>query len=403
VQARVRFIEEWLADEYESWAALCAAHGVSRKTGYKWLARFKGGGTAGLADRPKRWKSHPQTTDTTMVEMIVGTRRRHPSWGPKKLHVWLERRGYEPPAVSTIGAILKREGCVKPRRRRERTQDYANGLAAQDAPNAVWAADFKGWFPLKSGMKCYPLTISDGFSRYLLRCEALQHPDELACKEVFDGLFREFGLPTVLRTDNGTPFSGRFGISALSVWWVKLGIRPERIQRGKPTQNGRHERIHRTLQEDIVKHGKVQQRMYHQQRVFDQFRHKYNTERPHEALNNQVPASLYVPSSKRYPCALRSPEYPADWEVYLVRRDGSIRVPGRDLFVSTVLVSEPVAFEPLPDGSMAVRYGPLKLGTLASNGRFVRGSRRSRRDLKAPSEELQAGSSDQELPRVAIE
>ena len=168
--------------------------------------------------------------------------------------------------------------------------------------------------------------------------------------------------------------------------------------RNTHTQNGRHERIHRTLQEDIVKHGNVQQRMYLQQRVFDQFRHKYNTERPHEALKNEVPASLYVPSSKRYPCALRSPEYPADWDVYLVRRDGSICVPGRDLFLSSVLVSEPVAFEPLPDGSMAVRYGPLKLGTLATNGRFVRGSRRSRRDLKATSEDLQAVASNQEVP-----
>jgi hypothetical protein len=143
--------------------------------------------------------------------------------------------------------------------------------------------------------------------------------------------------------------------------------------------------------------------MYHQQRVFDQFRHKYNTERPHEAHENQVPSALYVPSSKRYPIALRSPAYPADWDVYFVRRDGSIRVPGRDLFLSSVLVSEPVAFEPLPDGSMAVRYGPLKLGTLASNGRFVRGSRRSRKDVKAPSQELQGQASAEETPAVTIE
>jgi len=232
VQARVRFIQDWLAGDYESIAALCVAHGVSRKTGYKWLERFKGGGLTSLADRPKRWRSHPHTTPATMVEQIVAARKRHPSWGPKKLHVWLEGKGYEPPSKSTIGAVLKREGCVKPRRRRERARDYADGLAAQDAPNAVWAADFKGWFKLKSGTKCDPLTVSDGFSRYLLRCEALQHPDELACREVFDSLFREFGLPHVLRTDNGTPFSGRFGIGSLPVWWVKLGIRS--VGFGKP-------------------------------------------------------------------------------------------------------------------------------------------------------------------------
>jgi len=380
VEARVRFIEDWLAAEYESIAALCTKHGVSRKTAYKWIARFKAGGLPELADRSTRWRSHPQSTARKMVEVIVSARKAHPSWGPKKLHVWLEGRGYEPPAKSTIGAILHREGCVRPRRRRERPREYTDGLAPQNAPNDVWAADFKGWFPLKSGMKCYPLTISDGFSRYLLRCEALQHPDELACIEVFEGLFSEFGLPRVLRTDNGTPFSGKFGLSNLSVWWVKLGVRPERIQRGKPTQNGRHERIHRTLKEDVLRAGHVHHRMYDQQRAFDRFRRKYNMERPHEALANRVPAVVYVPSTRRYPCPLQSPEYPEGWQIHVVRRDGTIRIPGRDLFLSSVLSNEPVGLEPVADGATAVHFGPLKLGVLRADGKFVRGSRRARTD-----------------------
>lgn len=392
VEARRRFVEDWLTGEFESVAALCVAHGVSRKTGYKWIARFKEGGTAALADQSKRWHSHPQTTPAIMVEQIVALRRKHPSWGPKKLRTWLSGKGYDPPCPSTIGAILKREGCVKPRRRRERPGEYSDGLTAQDAPNAVWAADFKGWFRLKNGKKCYPLTVSDGFSRFLLRCEALEHPDDLACREAFDGLFREHGLPTVLRTDNGTPFSGRYGVSSLSVWWVKLGIQPERIQRGKPTQNGRHERIHRTLNEDVLKAGEIKSRMYHQQRVFDRFRKEYNLERPHEALDQQVPAQLYLPSERRYPCPLRQPEYPSDWDVHAVRRDGSIRIPGRALFLSSALVDEPVALQPNEDGSQAVWYGPLLLGRISAKGRFTRGTRPSKRDPDAPDQELQAAA-----------
>ena len=303
VQARVRFIEDWLAKEYESLAVLCRVHGVSRKTGYKWVGRFREGGRPGLNDQPRRWRSHPHTTAPDVVELVVGTRKRHPTWGPRKLQARLLGRGWECPSASTIGAILKREGCVVSKRRQERTGEYSDGLSAQNSPNAVWGADFKGLFKLSTGAKCYPLTVSDGYSRYLLRCDALVHPDEEACRVAFDGLFKEYGLPQVLRTDNGTPFSGRFGISSLSVWWVKLGIKPERIQRGKPTQNGRHERIHRTLKADAIRAG-VALRMYLQQRVFDRFRHEYNTERPHEALDYRVslPRFRARPSSRGGAC-----------------------------------------------------------------------------------------------------
>jgi transposase InsO family protein len=399
VEARVRFVEDWLSKSFESVAVLCRAHGVSRKTGYKWLERFREGGTPGLRDQPRRWRSHPHTTAADVVELVVGTRKRHPTWGPRKLKAWITGRGYECPSASTIGAILAREGFIAPTRRKERAGEYSDGLTAQDAPNAVWGADFKGWFKLRTGAKCYPLTVSDGYSRYLLRCDALAHPDEEACRKAFDGLFREHGLPHVLRTDNGTPFSGRFGISALSVWWVKLGIKPERIQRGKPTQNGRHERIHRTLKADALRRG-VAYRMYLQQRVFDRFRHEYNTERPHEALDYRVPAALYQPSPRTYPVKLRSPEYARDRDVYVVRSDGSIRMPGRDLLLSPILRGEPVCVEISDDDRMVIKYGPLSLGILTSHGRFVRGARPRRQNWDDAANDLTAAQTDNQTPEM---
>lgn len=311
-----------------------------------------------------------------VVDIIVGARKRHPTWGPKKIHTWLERRGEHVPAVSTVGEILRREGMVAKRRRKPRPGEYSNGLSAQDKPNAVWGADFKGWFRLASGgQKCYPLTISDGYSRFLPRCEALRHADELACRKAFV----EFGLPETIRTDNGTPFSAVYGVSALSVWWIELGIRPERITRGRPTENGRHERIHRTLQGDVINAGRVRRTILAQQRVFDGFRAEYNLERPHEALDMRTPSTAYVASSRRYPTKLRSPEYGNDWEVYRVRRDGSIITPGRILPLSKVLAGEPVGLRLQDDGSHTIAYGPLVPGTLTSAGRLNRGSRKPRR------------------------
>jgi len=213
VQARVRFIEDWLAKEYESLAVLCRVHGVSRKTGYKWVGRFREGGRPGLNDQSRRWRSHPLGDVFVYVELVVGTRKRHPTWGPRKLQAWLVGRGWGCPSASTIGAILKREGCVVPKRRQERTGEYSDGLSAQDSPNAVWGADFKGWFKLSTGAKCYPLTVSDGYSRYLLRCDALAHPDEEACRVAFDGLFKEYGLQRRQRPadDGAVPMRGRRG------------------------------------------------------------------------------------------------------------------------------------------------------------------------------------------------
>jgi putative transposase len=247
----------------------------------------------------------------------------------------------------------------------------------------------QGLVPTQGGHKCYPLTITDGYSRYLLRCTALEHPDMLASREVFDAAFVEFGLPTTLRTDNGTPFSGVYGVSALSVWWVKLGIQPERIERGKPTQNGRHERMHRTLKADAIGSAAIGRGIHSQQRVFDHFRHEYNSERPHEALGMSTPATFYEPSNRTYPRKLESPEYPADWLVHRVRRDGSIRLGDEDLFVSAALRGEPVGLEETSEGELRIHYGPLHLATITAKGKLTRGTRRrTQPQLDDPKREI---------------
>lgn len=275
---------------------------------------------------------------------------------------------------------------MRPKRRRPRPGCFSDGLSAQDQPNAVWAADFKGHFKLRHGAKCYPLTISDGFSRYLLRCEALRHPDRLSAREVFDAAFAEFGLPWTLRTDNGTPFSATHGISELTVWWIQLGIEPERIERGKPTQNGRHERMHRTLKQDAIQSVKPAGSFWAQQRIFDRFRHEYNEERPHEALSDEPPASCYEPSPRRYPTKLVEPEYGDDVVVYRVKPNGAITHEGRDVFLSSTLRGEPVGLMGREDGSWQIHYGPLYLGSLSAKGRLTRGHKRRRQTQETNDE-----------------
>jgi transposase InsO family protein len=232
----------------------------------------------------------------------------------------------------------------------------------------------------KAGPRCHPVsryvhTISDGYSRYLLRCDGLLHPGGHETKEVFEAAFREFGLPQVMRTDNGTPFSGSHGSSKLSVWWIKLGITPERIARGKPTQNGRHERIHKTLKQDVLAH-KTRRSLWSQQREFDRFRFEYNEERPHEALGQKPPASLYETSPRQYPTKLREPEYGAGFETQRASADGSIMMAKKRFRISSVLAHEPVGLKELDDGTTEIYYGPLLLAWISEAGRFHRGVKR---------------------------
>jgi transposase InsO family protein len=347
---------------------LCRRYGISPRVGYKWLARYRELGLAGLTDQSRRPHHSPTALDPELTALFLATRVRHPTWGARKLLAYLERRHHRQrwPAPSTVAALLKREGLVKARRRRRALGHPGRPMTAMAAPNAVWTADFKGQFRTGDGQYCYPLTIIDGYSRYLLACEALLHVSHAATQPVFAELFRTVGLPERIRTDNGVPFAtsalGR--LSALSVWWIKLGILPELIEPAHPEQNGRHERLHRTLKAEATK--PPAQTARGQQQRFRRFQHEFNEERPHEALGGDTPASYWHRSSRRAPTRLAEPryvpEYPGHFEVRYVSRNGGVRWYNRWVNVSHVLAEEYVGLEEIEDGIWSVYFGPVLLG-----------------------------------------
>jgi transposase InsO family protein len=365
---RTQFIGDWLRGE-EGIAALCRAYGISRKTGYKWIARYQAAGAAGLLERSRAPRRHPQAVGSAVEALLLAARAAHPTWGPRKLLAWLAPRRPDValPAASTVGEVLRRAGLVVPRRRRARTPPWTAPLAHAAGPNAVWCADFKGQFRVGEGTLCYPLTISDACSRFLVRCQALPAIEGARVRPLFDAAFREYGLPAAIRTDNGPPFASTAlgGLTPLSVWWVKLGILPERIAPGHPEQNGRHERLHRTLKREtaLPPHGPAAT-LRAQQRAFDRFRAEYNHERPHEALAQRPPASAYTPSARPYPSRLPPLEYPDADAVRWVRHNGQLRWQGRLLYLSEALAGEPVGLTALDERHWQIAFGPLCLGVL---------------------------------------
>lgn len=339
---------------------------VSRKTAHKWLTRAAEGKDDGLEDRSRAPLTHPNATSDEVVAAVVQAKLDHPTWGPLKLSPGRQVPAAVAaawPAPSTRGAILARFGLTAPRRRRRRVDPYTQPFAACDAPNAVWCADFKGWFRTGDGQRCDPLTISDAYSRLLLCCRGLHGTDSHQVRALFENTFREYGLPQLIRTDNGPPFAslGVGGLSRLSVWWIKLGIVPERIEPGHPEQNGRHERMHRTLKHDCLRPPATT--LTAQQASFDEFRHSYNTERPHQALGQRPPASLYVPSPRSYPARLTDPCYPSDFEVRRVRSNGQVRWRGHLIFVGEALTGEAIGISETPHGWWGY-FGPIPLGVL---------------------------------------
>jgi len=343
---------------------LCARYGISRKTGYKWIARFEGGGYPALADLTRRPRSCAHRTPTATEEAILMVRRRHPFWGAKKLLKLCRRRNpkWTWPARSTTCSILKRNGLIPEVRRRRQPGHPGRPMKPMDAPNEIWTADFKGEFKTLDGLYCYPLTIADGFSRYLLECRALLSPCHEATLHHFTRLFKKYGLPRVIRTDNGSPFAsialGR--LSRLSVWWIKLGIFPELTEPASPQQNGRHERMHKTLKQATVRPPAAD--LVAQQRRFDRFRTEFNHVRPHEALDQETPASQYAPSPRTFPKHLPKMEYPAHFERRLVSHNGGIRWKHRWVNVTSVLMEEHVGLEEVDDGIWNVYFGPMQLG-----------------------------------------
>jgi len=363
MDSRLQFVAEAKRTD-EPFVALCARHGIAPKTGYKWLARYAAEGPAGLHERSRRPRTSPTATAPAAADALLELRRRHPTWGAKKLLAVLGRRHprLTLSAPSTAAALLQRAGLVTARRRRRALGHPGRPTAAMDAPNAVWTADFKGEFKTRDGVYCYPLTVADGYSRFLLACRGLPSTATAGARPVFERLFREYGLPARIRSDNGVPFAtiALARLSALSVWWVRLGILPDLTEPSSPQQNGRHERLHRTLEAEACRPPQAHARA--QQRAFDDFRREYNAERPHEALGQATPASRYAASPRPYPARLAPLEYPAHYEVRRVSRNGGVRWYDAWVNVSHVLAEEYVAFEEVADGLWQVYFGPLRIG-----------------------------------------
>jgi len=362
VDERVVLVGEYMKGE-RSMTELCREFGVSRKTAYKWVARYNAEGPAGLDDRPRAPHTHPHRVDPLVVEALVQARRAHRHWGARKILAWLGRQqpNLSLPAASTVSAVFSRYGLSRARQARRRTPPYTDPFADADTANRVWCADFKGEFRTGDGKRCYPLTVTDAFSRMLLRCTALRSPKTKWVRPLFEETFRHYGLPERIRTDNGTPFASRGagGLSRLSVWWVKLGIRHERIEPGHPEQNGRHERMHRTLKQETLKPPAASLRS--QQARFDTFRLEYNEDRPHEALGNGVPISRYVPSTRVLPRRLPGVEYPPHLTLRKVAASGQIRWHTEMVTIGHALEGEWIGME-RSDGLHHVYFADIRLG-----------------------------------------
>ncbi len=360
------FVIAWRSREF-SMSDLCRRFQVSRPTGYALIERAEAEGWQGLLPRSRAPHRHPNATADEQVAALLACKRRHPSWGPVTVRAWLQRTHPEVnwPAASSCGDILKRHHLVLPRPRgRRAVPPHVQPFATAEHPNDVWSADFKGQFWLGDGHRCYPLTLTDNHSRMLLGCQGMYHPTGPATRACFERAFRRYGLPKAIRTDNGSPFASPAigGLSALSVWCLKLGVMPERIEPGHPEQNGRHERMHRTLKQATASPPRAS--LSAQQRSFNRFQREYNEERPHRALRGHSPAQLYQPSPRDFPDRLPEPFYPDTFRVRKVRGEGHMKWQGHEVFVSKLLAGEPVGLMPLEHDRWEVYFAALPLGIL---------------------------------------
>jgi putative transposase len=365
MEQKSQFISDFLRHTL-SMSELCELYGISRKTGYKVVERFLKYGAAGLEELSRRPTRSPHRTPKHIEAAIIALRQRHPSWGAKKLLPILQRRhpSWDLPSRTAVCDILKREGLVRKKRSRRHIGHPGKPTAQILGPNDLWCADFKGQFKTGNGIYCYPLTITDGYSRYLLGCHGLLSTSVHDAKPVFTRIFKEYGLPKRIRTDNGVPFatSTLARLSRLSAWWVRLGILPDLIEPGKPQQNGRHERMHRTLKAETTRPPANTCRG--QQRKFDRFREEFNNDRPHEALDMETPADRYECSPRPMPDRVPPLEYPDRFEVRYVSANGGIRWNNEHVPVSITCVGEYVGLEEIDDGIWDVYFGQLKLGRL---------------------------------------
>lgn len=357
---RIQFIQAYEASLF-SITELCANYNISRPTAYKWIDRYLKEGFAGLlSERSRAPKTCPHKTDQLVCEALIALKHAHPSWGARKLLASLEQNRASLAellcAPSTATSILKAAGLVTPKKRRAKPIHPGYTVADITACNQLWNIDFKGEFLTKDGRYCYPLTITDAYSRYILCCEGKLTTCSEGAQEAMIRLFREVGLPDMIRSDNGNPFCtvAMGGFSRLNLFWLKLGIMHQRIERGKPQQNGSHERMHRTLKEDTTR--PPSQNLSSQQIRFDHFRDTFNNQRPHESLDMKTPSTLWTPSLRPYPSSIPEPEYDGHMEIRKVRHTGEIRFKGNSLFLSEVFKGENIALEEVDEGIWSILF-----------------------------------------------
>lgn len=364
MQQKILFIADYLR-QTSNLTNLCLHYGISRKTGYKWIQRFEVTGIDGLNEQSRRPNSSSLQTPYRLQQAIIELRQKYQTTpGAKKLQVMLAQRypNETIPSKSTIYNILNRAGLVQSRRRKRRVEPYPQPFSPVSDANELWSVDYKGQFKLLNGQWCYPLTVMDHKSRYLFACDGLKGPRLKETKAAFIRLFKEYGMPSRMRSDNGTPFASIAcgGLSKLSIWWIKLGIRPERIEPGKPQQNGRHERMHRTLKKATTR--PPSRSMKKQQQRFNSFCKEYNEVRPHEALQQKTPASQYTPSSREYPNKLPTIQYPDYYEIKKVSSNGVVYWRNKIVYVSQLLDREMIGMEEIDDGIWQVYFGPIMIG-----------------------------------------
>lgn len=369
---RMQFVLDWGSGHW-TMTELCADYGISRKTGYKWVGRHAVHGPGGLHDQSRRPQHSPRATDAELVKVLLALRQRHPSWGAKKLLAVAARQMPTAawPSRSTVCDLLKVHGYIRARPRRPRAPGAPSPLAPVTRPNATWTTDFKGEFRTGDGVYCYPLTLRDGFSRFVLRCDALRGRTYADTQRCFARAFAAYGLPDRIRSDNGGPFAstGLGRLSRLSVWWIRLGILPERIALGRPEQNGSHEQFHSVLKAETTRPPAVHANA--QQRRFTRFCREYNHERPHEALNNDVPAAHYTTSTRSLPSRLPPVDYASHLEVRRVSSIGQVSWQGANLFLSLALAGEQVAFEEVDDDLWTIRLAAIAIGRYDGRQRRV--------------------------------
>ncbi|MFC2149419.1 integrase core domain-containing protein [Candidatus Auribacterota bacterium] len=350
---------------------LSLKYNVSRKSVYKWISRYQQIGIDGLKELSRAPINRPHKTSDEIIDLIIAQKLQNRKRGPKKIHAILKQRhpDIEIPVPSTVGYWLKKNGLVMPKKIRRRVPNYTEPFIACKSPNAVWSADFKGQFYMKNGKVCYPLTISDNYSRYLLACQGFSGPRYKETRDVFEATFREYGLPEAIRTDNGTPFAGKSAgaLSRLSIWWIQLGVIPERIDKGCPEQNGRHERMHKTLKNEAL--DPVAFDIKEQQKQFDLFRMEFNYNRPHEAFNQQMPAQHYQKSTRPYVENPPKPCYDYSFTVRKVKHKGEIKFKARTYYLTQLLAGQHIGLNQINDDQWKIYYyfQPIAIMDLRKN------------------------------------